>query len=86
MSPGNPFKRFWQLLRQLTGDDAYERYLAHHMSFHGGSVHGDGACGSGAHPQGLRSEEAPITEAPLTRQQFFQRQQEEKWSRVSRCC
>jgi uncharacterized short protein YbdD (DUF466 family) len=67
MGPGNPFKRFWQLLRQLTGEDAYERYRAHHMSFHG-------------------SETAPIAEAPLTRQQFFKRQQEEKWSKVSRCC
>lgn len=29
-------QRFWQGLRQLTGDDAYERYLQHHQSHHQG--------------------------------------------------
>jgi uncharacterized short protein YbdD (DUF466 family) len=24
----------WQGLRQMTGDDAYERYLAHHLLHH----------------------------------------------------
>jgi uncharacterized short protein YbdD (DUF466 family) len=66
MSPDIPFKRFWQLLRQLTGDDAYERYRAHHASVHEQCSHHG--------------------EAPLSRQQFFKLRQEEKWSRVSRCC
>jgi uncharacterized short protein YbdD (DUF466 family) len=26
--------RFWRALRTLSGDDAYERYLAHHRSHH----------------------------------------------------
>ena len=26
--------RFWQTIRQLSGDDAYERYLAHHAACH----------------------------------------------------
>ncbi|MES2625633.1 MAG: YbdD/YjiX family protein [Pseudomonadota bacterium] len=30
----NFFTRFWQTLRRLTGDDAYERYLAHHNIHH----------------------------------------------------
>jgi len=51
----------WQYLRQASGDDAYERYLAHWQRAHSG-------------------------EAPLSRQQFFTRRQEEKWSKVSRCC
>ena len=25
---------FWQNIRQLSGDDAYERYLKHHAEFH----------------------------------------------------
>jgi uncharacterized short protein YbdD (DUF466 family) len=54
-------KHLWQYLRQVTGDDAYERYVAHQQVAHAG-------------------------EAPLTRRQFFKKRQEEKWSKVSRCC
>ena len=28
------FKHLWQNIRQLSGDDAYERYLAHYNEFH----------------------------------------------------
>ena len=54
-------KRLWRYLRQVTGDDAYERYVTHQKQAHAG-------------------------EAPLTRQQFFKMRQDEKWSKVSRCC
>ena len=27
-------KSFWQSIRQLSGDDAYERYLKHYAEFH----------------------------------------------------
>ena len=54
-------KHLWHYLRQVTGDDAYERYVAHQQAAHAG-------------------------EAPLTRQQFFKKRQDEKWSKVSRCC
>lgn len=54
-------KRAWSYLRQVTGDDAYERYLAHQMQ---------------SHPD----------ERPLTREQYFRQRQDEKWSKVSRCC
>ncbi|HUS23568.1 MAG TPA: YbdD/YjiX family protein [Candidatus Binatia bacterium] len=27
-------RRLWQALRHLSGDDAYERYLAHHRAHH----------------------------------------------------
>ena len=27
-------KNAWQNIRQLSGDDAYERYLAHYTEFH----------------------------------------------------
>jgi uncharacterized short protein YbdD (DUF466 family) len=52
---------FWKYLRRVSGDDAYERYLAHHQRLHMGGT-------------------------ALTRQEFFQRQQEDKWSKISRCC
>ena len=51
----------WRTIRQLSGDDAYERYLAHHAARHADSV-------------------------PLSRKEFFQRQQQQKWSGIKRCC
>jgi uncharacterized short protein YbdD (DUF466 family) len=27
-------KAFWQIVRRLSGDDAYERYLQHHAAHH----------------------------------------------------
>lgn len=27
-------KHLWHILRRLTGDDAYDVYLKHHMEFH----------------------------------------------------
>jgi hypothetical protein len=54
MIPGLQLRNFWHFLRQVSGDDVYERYIAHHNGTYTGK-------------------------APLTRQ-------EEKWSKVSRCC
>jgi len=54
-------KQIWQYLRQVSGDDAYERYLAHHRQAHPG-------------------------EPPMTPDQYFRNRQDEKWSKVSRCC
>lgn len=31
-------KQAWQRVRQLSGDDAYERYLAHYAEHHAGQV------------------------------------------------
>ncbi len=31
---GKSLKRAWQAVRQLSGDDAYERYLAQHAEHH----------------------------------------------------
>ena len=28
------WRKFWRTIRQLSGDDAYERYLAHHATCH----------------------------------------------------
>ena len=34
----NRIKVFWQAVRQLSGDDAYERYLTHHAQHHEGEA------------------------------------------------
>ena len=31
---GERLKKLWRAIRQLSGDDAYERYLAHHAACH----------------------------------------------------
>ncbi|MBI1174475.1 MAG: putative selenoprotein [Sideroxydans sp.] len=54
-------QRGWRVLRQLSGDDAYERYLAHHAAHHANT-------------------------SPLPRKEFFQRQQQQKWNGIKRCC
>jgi uncharacterized short protein YbdD (DUF466 family) len=51
----------WSIVRSLSTDDAYDKYLAHHTLAHKG---------------------AP----PMSRRQFYVRQQQEKWTGVSRCC
>ena len=58
---GAELRKIWQYLRQVSGDDAYERYLAHHRQAHPGEV-------------------------PMTQEQYFKKRQDEKWSKVSRCC
>jgi uncharacterized short protein YbdD (DUF466 family) len=30
----NKIKHIWHVIRRLSGDDAYERYLTHHAQFH----------------------------------------------------
>jgi uncharacterized short protein YbdD (DUF466 family) len=55
------FRHLWHYLREVTGDDAYERYVAHLKTAHAGQQ-----C--------------------LTQGQFFAKRQDDKWSKVSRCC
>jgi len=31
-------QHLWHLVRQLSGDDAYERYLKHHAEFHASAL------------------------------------------------
>lgn len=35
---GRLLRHAWRALRQLSGDDAYERYLAHRTASHAGTV------------------------------------------------
>lgn len=32
------FKHLWHLVRRLSGDDAYDRYLEHHAQFHAATL------------------------------------------------
>jgi len=36
--PQSFWLRAWSIIRELSGDDAYERYLAHHAACHLGSL------------------------------------------------
>lgn len=51
----------WGFAREVSGDDAYERYLGHLTRFHPGQT-------------------------PMTPAEYFKFRQEQKWSRLSRCC
>lgn len=37
----NRFKSFWRNIRQLSGDDAYERYLQHYAEHHQNGLDGE---------------------------------------------
>jgi len=54
-------RRIWEFIRELTGDDAYERYVTHHRA---------------AHP------DRPV----LDQHAFYLREQDRKWSGITRCC
>lgn len=60
-----------QNIRQLSGDDAFERYLAHFYEHQ-------------AEHQQLHGEENP--EPPLSREAFFKEWQTSKWKGIKRCC
>lgn len=51
----------WNMIRSLATDDAYDKYLAHHVRAHPGA-------------------------RPLSRRAFYLKQQQSKWTGVSRCC
>lgn len=69
-------KPFWhvihQNLRQLSGEDAYERYLvrfAAHQKMHA-----------------VKMNDLQHAEMPLTREAFFKQWQDDKWTGIKRCC
>ena len=68
----NRFKTIWNNIRQLTGDDAYERYLQH---FNEHQLH---------ELEALSCES--LSREPLSREAFFKEWQEGKWKGVKRCC
>ena len=73
----NKLKDMWknicQNLRQLSGEDAYERYLAHHAQ-HQNEFHAD------------KDATNENMEPPLSREAFFKEWQDGKWKGIKRCC
>ena len=63
-------KILWQMIRRLSGDDAYEQYLKHYAEHH----QGDDAVAD------------QTTETMLSREEFFKQWQDKKWKGVKRCC
>jgi len=66
----NRLKTLWQMIRRLSGDDAYEQYLRHYAEHH----QGDHAVTDGT------------AEPMLSREEFFKQWQDKKWKGVKRCC
>ncbi len=62
--------KLWQGIRELSGDDAYERYLQHYAEHH-------------ANEKDAAEQDA---EPPLTREVFFKQWQDSKWKGIKRCC
>lgn len=63
-------KILWQMIRRLSGDDAYEQYLKHYAEHH----QGDDAVAD------------QTIETMLSREEFFKQWQDKKWKGVKRCC
>ena len=66
----NRLKTLWQMIRRLSGDDAYEQYLRHYAEHH----QGDDAVAN------------QTDEPMLSREEFFKQWQDKKWKGVKRCC
>ena len=63
-------KTLWQMIRRLSGDDAYEQYLRHYAEHH-------------QDDDDLTDE---ATEPMLSREEFFKQWQDKKWKGIKRCC
>jgi uncharacterized short protein YbdD (DUF466 family) len=65
-------KNVWNNIRQLSGDDAYERYLAHYSE----------------HLSALQAanDGSETMEPALSREEFFKQWQDGKWKGIKRCC
>ena len=70
----NQLKSAWKNIRvnirQLSGEDAYERYLAHYYQ----------------HQNEFHANNKANVEPPLSREAFFKEWQASKWKGIKRCC
>jgi len=75
----------WGVVRRLSGDDAYERYLE---SFYRGheEMQNPGVQNSGNHRHDCRHNELQENTLPLTKQEYFKQWQDSKWTGIKRCC
>ena len=65
------FRAIARGLREVTGDDAYERYLEHWHRHHAISD---------------EAGENKTSEKPLGRREFFRQREKERWNGIRRCC
>jgi uncharacterized short protein YbdD (DUF466 family) len=65
-------KQSWQVIRTLSGDDAYDRYLVHFEMHH---------TAADANENGTRN-----ANLPLSRAAYFKEWQDDKWKGIKRCC
>ena len=64
--------KIWQIIRRLSGDDAYERYLKNYAHYH--------------HQETHQSDASSHCAGPLSKAAFFKQWQDEKWNGIKRCC
>ena len=72
-------KRCWGVVRRLSGDDAYERYLESFYREHPGMHTED-------HRHDCQHHALQENTLPLTKQEYFKQWQETKWTGIKRCC
>jgi len=82
----NFWNGLWPFLRHLTGEDAYERYLAHWQAQHADRPDGALRAADGAADGAAGGADEGADSAPLDRKAFFHRHQDEKWQKINRCC
>jgi uncharacterized short protein YbdD (DUF466 family) len=64
------------VVRRLSGDDAYERYLEGFYREQVGAHHG----------HDCRHDKSQENSLPLTKQEYFRQWQDSKWTGIKRCC
>lgn len=72
----NKIKLFWQTIRRLSGDDAYEQYVQHYQQH----------LADYTANQSLAECDLAKYPALLSREAFFKQWQEKKWTGIKRCC
>ena len=72
-------KSVWRAIRRLSGDDAYERYLAHYAAHHQ-------PISIERNIERVDMERDSALEQPLSKEEFFRQWQDSKWKGVKRCC
>jgi len=74
-------KLFWQTIRRLSGDDAYEQYVMHYQQHLA-----DYSANQRVAEQSLAANSPVEQPELLSREAFFKQWQENKWTGIKRCC
>jgi uncharacterized short protein YbdD (DUF466 family) len=77
----NKLKQFWQTIRRLSGDDAYEQYVLHYQQHLANQLVADYSANHSLAENSV-AEHPPL----LSREAFFKQWQEKKWTGIKRCC